>query len=425
MNTPLRKKRVVIIGGGFAGLRAAHELEGEERISLTLIDEKNHHLFQPLLYQVATAGLNPSDIAVPIRAQFTGSKNVEIKMDTVESVNWETHRVQLKNHNSIDFDYLIVACGVQQSYFGKNEWETFAPGLKTVDQATEIRRRILSAFEFAENETDPLLQKVLLTFVIVGGGPTGVELAGAIADISRTVLVRDFRNIDPSKAHIILIEAGPRILEAFHPSLSTQANHDLHDLGVEIRLNTRVERIDEEGVSFGQETIKSKTVLWAAGVRAGKLSPTLGVALDRIGRIKVNDDLSIPSHPEGFAVGDIAAFEVAEGQTLPGLASVATQAGRDAAHNILRDLNNEPRKKFVYHNKGQMATIGKHKAVVEIGKLRFSGYPAWILWLFVHILFLVGFRNRIFVLMEWIWNYLFSKRGSRLITSWDWKTSDR
>jgi NADH dehydrogenase len=424
LNLKPGQKQIVIIGGGFAGLAAAKALGGSADANVMLFDQKNHHLFQPLLYQVATAGLNPADIAVPIRAQFSANKNLEVHLGKVESVNLSEKFV---SGGGIEFgyDYLIIACGAQHSYFGKNEWEDFAPGLKTLEQATEIRRRILLAFERAENELDPRKQKSLMTFVVVGGGPTGVELAGALADICRTVLVRDFKRINPAQAHILLIEAGPRVLAAFSESLSKKAKKDLETLGVDVRVNTRVERIDAAGVMTAAEEISTPNVFWAAGVQAadiGKRLLTSGapVELDRAGRVKVDKDLRVPGFPEVFVCGDLASLELAPGKPVPGLAPAAMQMGRAAAENILRLMKSQATENFRYVDKGQMATIGKRKAVMQIKKFEMTGYFAWLGWLFVHIFYLIGFKNRVSVMAQWAWSYIFSKRGARLITNRDW-----
>jgi len=406
------EKQVVIIGGGFGGLNATRVLANRDDLQVVLIDQRNHHLFQPLLYQVATAGLNPSDIAQPIRSQFSKAKNVHVHLGRVNSVDLKGRSVSGENDLQMGYDYLILACGAQHSYFGKPEWEEFAPGLKTIEQATEIRRRILSAFEIAETEENPEKQKSLLTFVIVGGGPTGVELAG----------VKDFRRINPASARILLVEALPRVLASFSEDLSRHAAADLAKLGVEVRLSSVVERIDADAVQVGSERIPAGNTFWAAGVQAEKISKTLGVELDRAGRIVVQPDLSIPGHPEAFGVGDIAHLDLGGGKTLPGLAPVAIQAGRTAARNILASIEGKPRVSFRYRDKGQMATIGKRRAIAQTGRLKFTGFPAWIAWLFVHIFYLIGFKNRITVFLEWSWSYLFSKRGARLITTKEWRS---
>lgn len=414
------KKIVVIIGGGFAGFNAAKSLANKKDVHVILIDRRNHHLFQPLLYQVATAGLNPSDIAVPIRARFAKAENVEIHMGSVERVNLSDKFI-VTDHGDLSYDYLIVATGAQHSYFANPEWEEFAPGLKTLEQATEIRRRILSAFEEAENEIDPEKQKSLLNFVVVGAGPTGVELAGAIADIARTVLVKDFNHINPASARVLLVEAGPKILASFNEKLSQRAHRDLEELGVEIRVSSRVEKINENGVTIAGEFIPSRSVFWAAGVQASRMNFTPEVAKDRAGRVIVQKDFSIENHPDTFVIGDMAHFELSEKNLLPGLAPAAIQAGKFVANVVLQSIDGQERSSFKYLDKGQMATIGKRKAIAQYNSLRMTGVIAWLAWLFVHVLYLIGFKNRISVMAEWTWSYIFSKRGARLITSRDWK----
>ncbi len=414
------QKLVVIVGAGFAGLNAAKRLAGHKELLVVLIDQKNHHLFQPLLYQVATAGLNPSDIAVPIRAQFTNVPNVEVHLGTIDSVDIEQKHMRTGDIE-FEYDYLILACGSQHSYFGNDNWEAFAPGLKTLEQATEIRRRILMAFELAENEFDIEKRKALLTFVIVGAGPTGVELAGAISDISRTVLVKDFKRIDPKTARVLLVEAGPRILAAFAEDLSAQALKDLVRMEVEVKLNSKVENIDENGVKIGTEFIPTTSVFWAAGVQACPLDINPEMEKDRAGRIQVEKDFSVPGFPHSYVVGDMALYEYEENKFLPGLAPVAKQAGEFVADTILATVHDKKRPQFKYFDKGQMATIGKHKAVLQSGKLHMHGFLAWMAWLFVHVFYLIGFKNRISVMIVWAWSYLFSKRGARLITDKDWK----
>ena len=419
------RKIVVVLGGGFAGLNAAKGLANERDVFVVLIDQRNHHLFQPLLYQVATAGLSPGDIAVPIRSQFAHSPNIEVHWGEVTAVNLEKQIVRSsKSDHEIEYDYLVLACGAQHSYFGHPEWEEYAPGLKTLEQAIEIRRRILSAFENAENEPDREKQKALLNFVVVGGGPTGVELAGAIADISRTVLVSDFRRIDPSQAKVILVEMLPRLLTAFDPALGEKAKQDLTELGVEVRTSARVERIDAEGVQVGSDFVPSRSVFWAAGVQATKLEIRPSVEMNRAGRIKVAPDLSIPGFDNVFVVGDMASLELSPGKMVPGLAPAAMQEGRHVAKVILSSIRGKERSAFRYVDKGQMATIGKYRAVMESGRLKMSGRLAWLAWLFVHVFYLIGFKNRVAVMAQWAWSYLFSKRGARLITETEWKLKD-
>ena len=416
------KKIVVILGGGFAGLNAAKQLAGEPDIFVILIDQRNHHLFQPLLYQVATAGLSPGDIAVPIRSQFAHASNVEVHWSEATCVDLKEQVIKFSGTDTeLEYDFLVLACGAQHSYFGHPEWEEFAPGLKTLEQAVEIRRRILSAFENAENELDPEKQKALLNFVVVGGGPTGVELSGAIADISRTVLVNDFRRIDPTKAKIILIEMMPRLLGAFAEELSEKTRRDLIDLGVEVRTSTRVDDINAEGVMIGSQFIPSKSVFWAAGVQAARLRIEPLLEMDRAGRIRVKGDLSVPGYDNVFVVGDMASLEMSPGKFVPGLAPAAMQEGRHAARVILSSVRGKQRTSFQYNDKGQMATIGKYRAVLEAGRWKLSGRLAWLAWLFVHVFYLIGFKNRVAVMAQWAWSYLFSKRGARLITERQWR----
>ena len=416
------KKIVVVVGGGFAGLNAAKQLANRPEIFVLLFDQRNHHVFQPLLYQVATAGLNPGDIAVPIRHQFARAGNVEVHWGKVNEVDLKGQFVKsASSDHEIEYDYLVLALGAQHSYFGHPEWEEYAPGLKTLEQAIEIRRRILSAFENAENEPDPEKQRALLNFVVVGGGPTGVELAGAIADISRTVLVNDFRRIDPSQAKVVLVEMLPRLLAAFDEGLAERAKQDLTELGVDVRTSSRVERVDAEGVQVGSEFVPSKSVFWAAGVSAARLEIKPPVDMDRAGRIRVNSDLSVPGYDNVFVAGDMASLEIEPGKPVPGVAPAAMQEGRHAAKVILSAIRGKSRTAFRYVDKGQLATIGKYRAVMESGRLKMSGRLAWLAWLFVHIFYLIGFKNRVAVMAQWAWSYLFSKRGARLITETKWK----
>jgi NADH dehydrogenase len=415
------KKIVIIIGAGFAGLNAAKTLANKDDVHVLLIDQKNHHLFQPLLYQVATAGLNAADIAVPIRAQFSSKQNIEVHWGRASEINLKEKYVTLDGSEELEFDFLILCAGAQHSYFDHPEWEEFAPGLKTLEQATEMRRRILSAYEVAENESSLEKQKTLLTFIIVGGGPTGVELAGAIADISRTVLINDFKRVDPKLTKVILIESGPRLVASFDEKLSQRTKEDLEKLGVEVRLSTRVDEINAKGVKTGTQFTEAKNVFWAAGVQASKISIIPEVLKDRAGRIKVKNDLSIPEFSNCFVIGDMAAVELESGKFVPGLAPAALQEGKHASKMILATLMQKERQNFKYLDKGQMATIGKHRAIVQFGPFKFGGYFAWIAWFYVHIFYLVGFKNRLAVMINWAWNYLFSKRGSRLITDKDWR----
>jgi len=418
------QKSVIVIGGGFAGLNATKVLARDDAVHVTMIDRRNHHLFQPLLYQVATAGLSPADIAVPIRSIFASARNVAVHLGEVTAIDI-TEKWVGGGGVRLGFDYLVLACGSQHSYFNHPEWEELAPGLKTLEQAVEMRRRLLRAFEYAENEPDPARMQALMTFVVVGGGPTGVELAGAIADISRTVLRRDFRRIDPERARVILIESGPRVLATFPEALSAHAERDLTRLGVEVRTHTTVTSIDREGVEAGGQRIVARTVFWAAGVQGTRLARSLGVKLDRAGRVQVAPDLSLPEAPDVFAAGDIVHLELPDGSLLPGLAPAAIQTGRAAARNILASVHGRPRTPFRYRDKGLMATIGKHKAVARTGRLRLTGYVAWVAWLLVHVLYLIGFKNRVSVVAQWAWSYVFSKRGARLITDRDWHLDPR
>lgn len=416
-----RGRRIVaVVGGGFAGLNAAKELARHHEVQVLLFDQRNHHLFQPLLYQVASAGLSPGDIAVPIRGQFANVPNVEVHQARVTGIDFAA-RLLLTELHEVEYDYVILALGAQHHYFAHPEWEEFAPGLKTLEQATEIRRRVLSAFERAENELDPERQHAALTFVIVGGGPTGVEMAGAIADISRTVIVSDFRRIDPAQARVLLVEAGPRILTAFPERLAERARQDLTDLGVEVRAGATVEHIDAAGVVIGGERIAAHTVVWAAGVQASAIDYRPAPARDRAGRVAVARDLSIPGFPDAFAAGDMIALELPDGGNLPGVAPAAIQSGLHAARQVVRSIRHQVREPFRYWDKGIMATIGKSRAVGLSGPLQFTGRIAWLAWLFIHLYYLVGFKNRVGVLLQWAWSYLFSRRGARLITERDWR----
>jgi len=412
-------KKVVIIGAGFGGINCAKELSKDPLLEITLIDRNNYHLFQPLLYQVATAGLSPAEIASPIRSIFSKKSQVKVILDEVTDIDRKNKKVITKSGN-LNYDYLVVACGSTHSYFQNPEWEEHAPGLKTLEQATEIRRRILVAFENAEKEIDPGETQKYLTFVIVGAGPTGVELAGSISEIARQTLDEDFRHIDPSKTKIILIEAGPRILNMFDEKLSEKAMEDLKKMGVEVRLNLRVKKVSNEGVETELEKINANTVIWAAGVKPSPLGAKLNTPLDSSGRVVVNQDLSIIEDPDIFCIGDMARFDQ-NGAALPGLAPVAMQQGRYVAKIILNDKNERPRKKFVYFDKGAMATIGRSKAVLQFGNIKISGFIAWLSWLFIHIYYLIGFRNRTIVFFQWAWSYFTLQRGARLIIDKDWR----
>ena len=417
---------VVIVGGGFGGLAAAKALLRARRkdLRITVIDQRNHHLFQPLLYQVATAGLSPAEIAAPIRSILeAGTAGVEVLMKRVKAVSPAAHMLTLEDDRPLAYDKLILACGATHSYFGHDDWEEHAPGLKTLEQATEIRRRVLLAFERAEATEDHALRREFLTFVIVGGGPTGVELAGSLGEISRQILTKDFCHIDPRITRIILIEAGPRILPSFSPELSRRAMRDLEALGVTVWTSMRVTDIGAEGVQLGQEQVRAKTVLWAAGVLASPLGAGLGAPQDRLGRVEVDPELRVRGVADVFAVGDMVQFHDPQLGVLPGLAPVAMQQGRAAANNVLRDLAGQPLRPFRYRDKGQMATIGRKRAVTEFHGIKLAGYPAWLAWLAVHIYYLIGFRSKVFVLIQWISSYVFFKRGARLITDSRWRAT--
>src|SRR5215470_16407797 len=409
-----QKPTVIIIGAGFGGLQAAKKL-GRENVRVIVIDRTNYHLFQPLLYQVATAALSPADIAAPVRSVLSKSKNVEVILAEVESVDVAAKKVKTTDLE-FEYDYLILATGARHSYFGHNDWEKLAPGLKSLEDAIELRRRILMAFEYAEKTNDEAARKAAMNFVVIGGGPTGVEMAGAIAEISRHTLARDFRHIDPSQARVILIEGEPRLLAAYPPDLSESARKQLVDLGVEVRTSTRATNLTEAGVQIGDEFIPCRVKIWAAGNNASFVGKTLGAPADRVGRVIVNDDLTIPGHPEVQVIGDLANFSHQNEEPLPGVSPVAMQQGRHAARNILRMVRGEKPQPFYYFDKGSMATIGRNKAVADLKFFHLSGLFAWLAWLFVHIIFLVGFRNRLLVFIQWAWAYLTFDKGARLIT---------
>src|SRR5215510_10204495 len=412
-----RLPHVVIIGAGFGGLTAAKSLKSAP-VRVTIVDRTNHHLFQPLLYQVAIAGLSPAEIASPIRSILRKQRNATVLLAEATGVDYAERSVIVRDderEEKLFYDYLVLATGGKTSYFGHNEWERMAPGLKDLDDAVEIRRRVLLAFEGAEKEDDPQRRRDLLTFVVVGGGPTGVELAGAIAELAHFVLARDFRRIYPGSAEILLLEGGPRILPAFTSDLSESAKRQLNALGVTVRVNAQVTNIDENGVYLAHELIRSATVIWGAGVNATPFTASLGVDLDCSGRIIIQPDLSLPNHPYVFAIGDMTLF-FQDGKPLPGVSPVAMQMGRSVARNIKNDLAGKPRKNFRYFDKGNMATIGRKAAIAQIGRIHLSGFIAWATWLMVHIFFLIGFRNRIAVIFNWAWSYFTYQRGARLIT---------
>ncbi|MFI5007646.1 MAG: NAD(P)/FAD-dependent oxidoreductase [Solirubrobacterales bacterium] len=404
--------QVVILGGGFGGLAAARGLR-RAPVRVLLLDQRNHHLFQPLLYQVATAGLSPAEIASPIRRILRRQENATVLLAHATAIDAERKRVLLAD-GEVAYDHLVVATGATHSYFGHDEWARFAPGLKTLDDALEIRRRALVAFEYAEREPDAEKRRQWLTFVVIGGGPTGVEMAGAFAEIARHSLARDFRRIDPRTARVILVEAGPRILSAYPSALSDKAARQLEALGVQVWTGAAVTSVDAEGVELGKERLAAGTVVWAAGVAASPLARTLNAPLDRAGRVKVAPDLTVPGRPEIQVIGDLASIEY-RGQPVPGVAPAAMQMGTHAAANIVSALRGEPLQPFRYRDKGSLATIGRSRAVAVIGALKLSGFVAWAAWLLIHIFFLIGFRNRFVVLFNWAWAYLTFQRSARLI----------
>ena len=412
-NVAVQRPRVVIIGAGFGGLSAAKSL-AKAPFDVALIDRYNYHMFQPLLYQVATAALSPGDIAFPIRTVFRRAPNVRVVLATVSAIDAERNEV-IAEANRIPFDYLIVATGAQQAYFGHDDWAPHAHGLKTIGDAVYLRDRILLAFEKAETETDPDERRRLLNFVVVGGGATGVELTGAIAELAKRTLASDFRTINPGSARIVLVEAGPRLLRQFDESLSHSAQRALEKLGAEVRLGTAVTGCDEAGISMGPERIETRTIMWSAGVEASPAGRWLGAEIDRAGRVKVEPDLSLPGRPHIFVLGDTALVTGVGGQPLPGVAPVAKQQGAYVAQVIAARVAGRPVAPFHYRDYGMLATIGRSHALVQFGRVKLSGFPAWVLWCFAHIFFLIGFRNRLFVMLNWAWNFLASRRGARLI----------
>jgi NADH dehydrogenase len=411
---PSETPRIVIIGAGFGGLEAARRL-AKLPVRITVIDRKNHHTFQPLLYQVATAGISPAEIAAPVRWILRGRANVEVLMGEVVDFDLQRRVVKLSDLE-LPYDYLIVATGARHAYFGHEEWEPLAPGLKTIEDALEIRGRVFLAFELAERHAIAKEPQIPLNFVIVGGGPTGVELAGTLAEIARQALRKEFVSIDPKRTRIILLEGGDRILPAYAPDLSASAVRQLEKLGVEVRASALVTKITPGEVWVSDERIPAAVVLWAAGVAASPLGKKLGAPIDRAGRVMVNGDLSLPQHPEVFVIGDLASLKDKHGDPLPGVAPVALQEGHAVAKTIAGDLRNAPRKDFHYVDKGSLATIGRAAAIAQFGKLHISGYFAWLAWLFIHVFFLIGFRNRLIVMIQWAWSYLTYERGARLIT---------
>lgn len=420
-------KQVLIVGAGFAGLNAAKRLGNVDGVSVTVIDRENHHLFQPLLYQVAMAALSPADIAVPIRSLLSAYRNIRVLKAAAQRID-TTNRKVITDTGELSYDYLLLACGAQHAYFGHEEWEANAPGLKSLPQATEIRRRVLEAFEIAERETHPEARRRQLTFIVVGGGPTGVELAGAIGEMSRYTLARDFRSIDPRQTRVMLVEAGPRILTSFDEKLAARATRDLESLGVQVWTGALVTEVTMDGVVVGNEKIAAATVLWAAGVRAADIGRTLSVPTDQAGRVVTAPDLTIEGHPEVFVLGDMSSRVGANGRPLPGVALVAMQQGIYAANVIRKEVAGRaplPREPFKYVDWGQMATIGRSRAISEFRGLKLTGMSAWWFWLLVHIYRLSGFRNRLSVLVQWAWSFITFGRGARLIVGKDWQSYAR
>jgi NADH:ubiquinone reductase (H+-translocating) len=416
MSAPATLPRVVIVGAGFGGLWVAKTL-ANTAVEVVVIDRQNYHLFQPLLYQVATAGLSPADIAAPIRGIVGAYRNITVLLGEVEAVDMAGRAVEFEGGRRVTYDYLVLATGARHGYFGHDDWEAFAPGLKRIEDATEIRRRILLAFERAENETDPAELRRLMNLIIVGGGPTGVELAGAIAELARRALAKDFRNIDPRAARIILVEAGPRLLPSMPQDLSADAKRRLERLGVEVRLGAPVTAVDAAGVTFDGVRIEARTVIWAAGVAASPAGRWIAAECDRLGRIKVDADLSVPGHPEIFAIGDTALTVGAQGKPLPGVAPVAKQQGHYVGRLIKGRLRlGKPIGPFRYRDYGNLAAIGRKAAVIDFGWIRLRGFVAWVIWTMAHVYYLIGFRNRMVVALSWLWSYFTFQRGARLIT---------
>ncbi len=415
MSSTTKRPKVLILGGGFAGINAAKELADQD-VDITLIDRRNHHLFQPLLYQVATAGLSAPDIAQPLRHLFSSQQNVTTLMDEVSSIDLERKVVHLQE-SDVEYDYLLLGLGAQTGYFGNNQWEQHTMGLKTLNEAMDIRRKFLTVFEQAEIETDPEKRQQYLNFVVVGGGPTGVEMAGAMAELARRVLVSDFRRINPSHATIHLIEAGDRLMPMYDEELSEYTRKRLEKMGVTLHIGKRVTHIEEGKVTMGDETIESDNIIWAAGIEASHVTRNMGdLPLQRDGRIKVEPDLSVPNHPEVIAMGDIASITDSGGNQVPGVAPAAMQMGKHAAKQLIRDLGGKARQPFSYFDKGSMATIGRSSAIAQFASVQFRGFFAWIAWLAIHLLFLVGMRNRISVFISWAWSYLSWQKGARIIT---------
>lgn len=421
-----RKQRILVLGAGFAGLEFCKSIRSPNA-EVILVDRQNHHLFQPLLYQVAMAGLSAAEIAQPIRNILRSHKNVTVLLDEVTAIDLERKSVSLSEQTApLHYDYLVIAMGVRTTYFGNDHWEKRAPGLKSIDDARRIRNEVLVAFEKAENTSDPDKQRKLMTFVVIGAGPTGVEIAGALAELSRFVLVKDFRIIAPEKARVILLEGGPRVLPTFDPELSEKALRQLEEMGVEVHLNSLVKDITEQGVCLDEQTFEAENIIWTAGVGAPSITQTLGVETDRGGRILVAPDLSLPGHPEVFALGDIVNLTDTNSVRVPGVSPAAIQMAKHAAKivstEISKPLEKTERTPFAYWDKGSMATIGRSRAVAQIKRLKFGGWPAWMAWLFVHLIFLIGFRNKVSVMFQWVYSYFTYKRGARLVTERDRRT---
>lgn len=409
-----KRPHVVIVGGGFGGLKAAEAL-ARLPVEITLVDRKNFHTFQPLLYQVATAGISPAEIAAPIREILHKHENVEVLLGEAQGFDLEQRKIRLHGFD-LSYDYLVVASGATHAYFGHDEWEPLAPGLKTIEDALEIRRRVLLAYELGEREAAVTGRHRPINFVVVGAGPTGVELAGTLAEMARKSLAQNFRNIDPAKTRVLLVEAGPSILSSYPEDLRRSAVKQLEQLGVEVHTNSAVSDVRSGQVRIGNDVVAAEVVLWAAGVAASPLGRALGAAVDRAGRVFVEPDLSIPGHSEIFVIGDLASLKDEHGNSLPGVAPVAMQQGKWVGRQIAADLAGKPRQPFRYFDKGSLATIGRAAAIAQFGKLHLSGFVAWVMWLFVHITFLIGFRNRMLVMVQWAWSYLTYEQGARLIT---------
>jgi NADH dehydrogenase len=419
VNNQTQLPHIIVIGAGFGGLELVRALKNAP-VRITLIDRQNHHLFQPLLYQVATTGLSEPEIAKPIRSIFRDQENVQVILDEAISNDLHHKKIGLRDSGQLSYDFLVLALGARTNYFGNDQWEAFAPGLKSLDDATRIRHNLLLAYEEAERESSSEQRSKLMRCVIIGGGPTGVEMAGSIAELTRKVFQGDFRNTQPKDAEIILLEVADRILGPFSKKLSASAKKQLEDLGVDVRINQKIKDIREGVIELENETIEAENIIWGAGVRASPFCDHLGAPQDRSGRLKVEPDLSLPEHPEVFAVGDIVNLTDAKGVAVPGVSPAAMQMGKYVAKQIKNKISGKPDEPaFVYFDKGNMATIGRSKAIAQVGKIEFSGFVAWLAWLFIHLLFLVGFRNKVFVIIQWFYSYINYQRGSRILTGMD------